>query len=196
MQDEPSTPWSHGCAVQPQPITHHNQSTPPSTHAVCFMHGSFHIIPTPQCVLSLHFLPLLQDADPSQPYYVEVQKIAAPGGPIFSVAPLRNFAASDHSPGGQAAAASTTTTADGSRVPAVPTIFCGNAAKEVVSWQPFMPSFTDVGGDGRGGDARLGGMRKRLCLQAREMDRPPPSCRCSQTWVGWDGVGSRSGRGG
>lgn len=27
---------------------------------------------------------------------------------------------------------------------AVPTIFCGNAAKEVVSWQPFMPSFTDV----------------------------------------------------
>ena len=135
------------------PSVYHNQSTPPSTHAdrtpVRFMHGPFHIIPNlprPSVRAPPPFPPLPQDADPSQPYYVEVQKIAAPGGPIFSVAPLRNFAASDHSPGGQAAAASTTTTADGSRVPAVPTIFCGNAAKEVVSWQPFMPSFTDVGG--------------------------------------------------
>ena len=131
------------------PATTHypSQSINPAISACCVLHAWIFPYHSHLSVRALSpFLPLLQDADPSQPYYVEVQKIAAPGGPIFSVAPLRNFAASDHSPGGQAAAASTTTTADGSRVPAVPTIFCGNAAKEVVSWQPFMPSFTDVGG--------------------------------------------------
>jgi len=67
----------------------------------------------------------------------------APGGPIFSVAPLRTNPTDQQQPG-KAPAAAFTADGTGSGV-AVPTIFCGNASKEVVSWQPFMPSFTDVG---------------------------------------------------
>ena len=92
---------------------------------------------------SLAALFFTQDGDPAQPYYVEVQKIVAPGGPIFSIAPLRTNPTDQQQPA-KASAAAFTADGTGSGV-AVPTIFCGNAAKEVVSWQPFMPSFTDVG---------------------------------------------------
>ena len=88
----------------------------------------------------------LQDADPSQPYYVEVQKIAAPGGPIFSIAPLRTLPTSGVLPGvvmpSTSGSGSTGNSSSGGA--SLPAIFCGNAAKEVISWQPFMPSFTNV----------------------------------------------------
>ncbi len=81
-----------------------------------------------------------QDADPMRPYYCEVQKIAAPGGPIFSIAPARPLfhqctERKSASPGASPSSSSS---------PAINTIFCGTAAKEVVSWQPLVPTFDPV----------------------------------------------------
>lgn len=75
---------------------------------------------------------LQEDGAESHPFYCEVQKIPAPGGPIFSMAPTRAL------PGQPAPKP----TPDGKSP--VPVIFCGNAAKEVVSWQPFTPAFSQV----------------------------------------------------
>jgi hypothetical protein len=62
---------------------------------------------------------------PPPTFTVEFQKIPAPGGPIFSIAPSRPAAE----------------TRVNQAAPLNKRIFCGNAAKDVVSWEPFTPSF-------------------------------------------------------
>ncbi|GAX78546.1 hypothetical protein CEUSTIGMA_g5986.t1 [Chlamydomonas eustigma] len=84
------------------------------------------------------------EIDPNQPYYVEVQKIAAPGGPIFSLAPQR----AESQPTSLKSSATEIV-----KIPA-PYVFCGNAAKEVVSWQPFQPTFNEARLEGHTGWVR------------------------------------------
>jgi hypothetical protein len=66
---------------------------------------------------------------PLRPFYCEVQKIAAPGGPVFSIAPARSQFDQPLRP----------KTLDGR--PPANAIYCGTSGKDVVSWQPLMPAF-------------------------------------------------------
>jgi len=85
-------------------------------------------------IAAWRFLP--SQEGPDEPPYIEVQKIVAPGGPIFSIVPAP--ARPSQTP------AKPAPPADGSKAPLSPLVFCGNAAKEVVSWNPFTPEFTGL----------------------------------------------------